>query len=163
MLVGYGTVRVRALLVKERVVRLLPLVVGGEPCGRGIRVRHAAQGDSNLPQLFACLGPWLDSGELGDVHAHVKQAPLHLGIRPVLAQCLQNATAPVDHHRQWRGDPGHEMSPRGSGLAFGDVPADHMPAGDRHQHDRIPMQVNTVQMHHVIHLVDQRNRRPQAP
>lgn len=64
VLVGDGTVRVRALLIKERVVRLLPLVVGGEPCGRGIRVRHAAQSDSNLPQLFVCLEPWLDSGGL---------------------------------------------------------------------------------------------------
>lgn len=86
--VGDGTVRVRALPVKERVVRLPPLVVGGGPCGRGIRVRHAAQGDGNLPQLFACPGPWLDPGGLGDVHAHAEQAPPRLGIRPVLAQRL---------------------------------------------------------------------------
>ena len=161
--VGDGAVRVRALLVKERVVRLPPLAVGGGPCGRGIRVRHAAQGDGDLPQLFACPGPWLDPGGLGDVHAHVEQAPLRLGIRPALAQRLRNATAPVDRHRQWRGDPSYGMSPRGGGFAFGDVPADHMPAGDRYQHDRIPMQANTVQMRHAIHLVDQRNRRPQAP
>ena len=161
--VGDGTFRVRALPVRERVVRLPPLAVGGGPCGRGIRVRHAAQGDGDLPQLLACPGPWLDPGGLGDVHAHVEQAPPRLGIRPALAQRLRNATAPVDRHRQWRGDPGYGMSPRGGGFAFGDVPADHMPAGDRHQHDRIPMQANTVQMRHAIHLADQRNRRPQAP
>ena len=34
---------------------------------------------------------------------------------------------PSPRHRQWRGDPGYGMSPRGGGFAFGDVPADHMP------------------------------------
>lgn len=125
--VGDGAVRVRALPVKERVARLPPLAVGGGPCGRGIRVRHAAQGDGDLPQLLACPGPWLDPGGLGDIHAHAEQAPPHLGIRPALAQRLRNATAPVDRHRQWRGDPGYGMSPRGGGFALGDVPADHMP------------------------------------
>lgn len=85
----------------------------------------------------------------------------------VSGQCSRNAFGmpppPVDRHRQWRGDPGYGMSPRGGGFAFDDVPADHMPAGDRHQHDRIPMQANTVQMRRAIHLADQRNRRPQAP
>ena len=93
--VGDGAVRVRALPVKERVVRLPPLAVGGGPCGHGIRVRHAAQGDGDLPQLLACPGPWLDPGGLGDVHAHAEQAPPRLGIRPALAQRLRNATAPV--------------------------------------------------------------------
>lgn len=161
--IGDGTARVRALLVKEPVVRLLPLVAGGGPCGRGIRVRHAAQGDGNLPQLFACPGPWLDPVSwVMFMHTRNKHR-----CALVSGQCSRNAFGmpppPVDHHRQWRGDPGYEMNPHGGGFAFGDVPADHMPAGDRYQHDRIPVQVNTVQMHHVIHLVDQRNRRPQAP
>lgn len=87
--VGDGAVRVRALPVKERVACLPPPAAGGGPCGRGVRVRHTAQGDGDLPQLLACPGPWLDPGELGDVHAHAEQAPPHLGIRPALAQRLR--------------------------------------------------------------------------
>ena len=163
VLVGDGAVPVLALLPEEPGEVALPLVVGGHPCGRGVRVVHAAERHGDPPEPFAGLKPGPDAGQLGDVHAHVEQAPLHRGVRPPVAQGLEQAATPVAHDRQRRRDPGHQARPCGAGLAPGHVPADHVPAGYRDQHDRLPVQVDAVQMHHVMHLVGQRDRRPQPP
>ncbi|OZG63757.1 hypothetical protein BHAP_1610, partial [Bifidobacterium hapali] len=60
-------------------------------------------------------------------------------------------------------DARHQALPRRRPFAFGDVPADHVPVGDGDQHHGVAVQVNAVHMHHVMHLVHQGHRRPQAP
>ena len=81
---------------------------------------HAAERHGDPPEPFAGLKPGPDAGQLGDVHAHVEQAPLHRGVRPPVAQGLEQAATPVAHDRQRR-DPGHQARPCGAGLAPGQL------------------------------------------
>jgi hypothetical protein len=43
------------------------------------------------------------------------------------------------------------------------MPANHMGVSDGDQHDRLPVQMNAVHMHHMVDLINQRHRRPQLP
>ena len=135
-------------------------VVRCQPFRRGIGVRDARQGDGGLPQALARLETWPEAGQFGDVHAHVEQAMLHACREPDRAQRLEHAASAVTHHCQRRRDPRQQLRPCGAGLVSGYVPSDDMAVGDRDEHDRLPMQVDAVEVHHVMRRPVQRHRWP---
>lgn len=142
---------------------LFPLVIGGQPCGSVLPGFHAAEPDGEFPQSAAGLQAGSHAGELRDVQTHVEQAALHARVGPCDTQRFEESPATVADHHIGRGDTRHEIHPPGRGLPPGHIPADHLPTGNSDEHHGITMQMNTIEMHHVMHLVHQGHRRPQIP
>lgn len=161
--VVHTAVGVFALLVEERGEVLLPPVVGDQPFGRAARVPDAGQGQGHPAQPSARLESGPPAGQFEDVGLHVEQAPLDPRIRPRGLRGLEDAAPAVAYEHVGRRDACHQALPCRRFLAFGDVPADHVPAGHRDQDHRVAVQVDAVHMHHMMHLVHQRHGRPQAP
>lgn len=161
--VGDGAVLPAALLVEEAGEVPLPPVVRRHPLGGRRGVRDARQRDRDLPEASAGLEARPEPGRPGDVHAHVEQAALHPGGRPDIAQRLEHAAPAVAHRRQRRRDPGQQRRPGRARLAPRHVPSDHVAAGDRDEHDRVAVQVDAVEVHHVVRGPVQRHGRPQIP
>lgn len=118
------------------------------------------KGDGGLPRALARFETRPEAGRFGDVHARVEQATLHACRGPDRAQRLGHAASAVAHHGRRRRDPQQRRRPCGAGLASGRVPPDDMAVGDRDGHDRLPMQVDAVDVHHVMRRPVQRHRRP---
>ena len=79
----------------------------------------------------------------------MEQAPLDPRIRPHGLRGLEDAAPAVAHEHVGRRDARHQALPCRRFLAFGDVPADHVPAGHRDQDHRVAVQVDAVHMHHM--------------
>ncbi|OZG62101.1 hypothetical protein BHAP_2171, partial [Bifidobacterium hapali] len=80
--VVHAAVGVFAFLVEETREVLLPLVVGGQPTGRGRAVPDARQGEGDASELSARLQPGPHAGEPEYVGLHVEQAALDAGVGP---------------------------------------------------------------------------------
>lgn len=152
-----------APLLEEVPVPVLPCVVGGQPRHHGVAVAHARELPGQPQQLSGCLVSGSDAEVGGYVEADVEQAALHPGSGPCVPEGLVDAAPTVAHDNGGFGDAGHQAHPSGAGLAPGHVPAQHMPVAVGDEHDRLPSQMDAVEVHHVVDLAVHRARRPQAP
>lgn len=157
------TARRGSFLGEERLPAHAPRLILAHPC---LSLRQIADTNEPLAQGVQLLGRGkLRAGRRRprDLPEHMEGAPLYPRLRPDVLAGLLEPTAPISDHQLRGRDPLHESRPRPRVLTARHVPAQHvlLTAGD--QHDRFTAQVNPVDEHDLMNLIDERRQGATLP
>ena len=150
-------------LVEEVAPELAPLE---EPLDPEVGLAQRAdvhEVDGQAVELLAGLEVGPRGGVAPDLAERVVQAPLHPGLRPLLARGRREAGPAVGDHHVRRRDAGEQRLPRALGLPARHVPRQHVVVAAGDEHHQVAGDVDAVDVDDAVDLVDDLGHGPDLP